>query len=129
MRSDRGASMSVLICVVVVALLVMAGLVIDGGAQTAAARRANAVAAEAARAGADASATQRIAGQDGRAAARRAAQAVLSAHPELTGSVSIDVSETLTVRTSASVPTVFLQLIGISRLDADGEATAQLRRG
>lgn len=125
---ERGAAFSVLVVVALLALLLMTGLVVDGGAQLAAQRQAQAVAAQAARAGSDASAAARLAGRDGSQAAGRAARQVLDAHPELRGQVLLGADGELRVATTIGVPTTFLSLIGIDRLDASGEAGARLIR-
>ena len=53
---QRGASMSVLVCLLVPTLLLCIGLAVDGAAKAAADRQAEAVAAQAARTGVDAAA-------------------------------------------------------------------------
>ncbi len=123
---DRGLSVSVLITVALAAFFAMCGLVIDGGAKVTAERRAEVVAAQAARAGTDASALQRLAGVDGSAAAVQAATAVLHRSAGLTGEVSLTDGR-LTVRTHTESSTVFLSLVGVDRMSADGSATAELR--
>lgn len=62
MRDQRGLSLSPFLVILLPALLVMIGLVVDGGAQAAAARHAERVAASAARAGSDAAAADRLSG-------------------------------------------------------------------
>ena len=62
---ERGLSVSVLVCLLVPVLLLCAGLAVDGAGQAAANRRAEAVAAQAARAGMDAAAPLSLAGRDG----------------------------------------------------------------
>lgn len=126
-RDQRGQSLSVLVAVVSVALLLVAGLVVDGGAQAALARRAEAAAALAARAAVDATATRRVAGVAISAAeAVAAARDVLRAYPELAGDIRV-VNEQVAVQTRGSVATVFVSLIGIDSLSASGSATADLR--
>lgn len=127
-RRDRGVSLSAFVMTVVVALLMMGGLVIDGGAQSNASRECQQVAAEAARAGQDAAALNRAAGVGtvDTHAIRAAALQVLADHPEVSHDVQID-GDTVVVRTSRSVPTTFLSLARIDSLDASGEARAVLR--
>lgn len=125
MRNQRGASLSPFIAVLLPALLVMIGLVIDGGAQAAAARRAEGVAAAAARAASDHTAAARLAGvHPDRAAAAAAGREVITA-AGLAGSVEID-QQSVRVTTKASTSTVLLSLIGIDALESRGSATAAL---
>lgn len=125
-RDQRGASLSVLVLLVVTALLLVAGLVVDGGAQSAAARRAEQAASEAARAAVDAGATARAAGQAASHATMTAAgHEVLDAR-DVEGTVSL-VAGRVRVETRTSTETIFLSLIGINGLRATGEAEAELR--
>ena len=127
MGNERGQSLSVFVTVVVVALLLVAGLVVDGGAQVDASRRAEGAAALAARAAADSTATARLAGQEvDRLTAVAAARQVLDAHPGIEGDVVVQ-GEQVQVTTRATTRTVLLNLIGIRELRATGSATAELR--
>ncbi len=129
MRDQRGQALSVFVAVAVLALLLVCGLVGDGGAQARSVRRAETAAALAARAAADATATARLAGVEPRLAdALHAAEQVLAGYPELTGEVLL-VGGAVQVRTQGSVNTVFLSLIGIESLAASGSATAELQAG
>lgn len=124
--NQRGVSLSSFFAVVVLALLLVAGLVVDGGAQAVAARRAELVASAAARAGADATAASRLAGEKTDvAAAVTAARQVLSASEDVTGDVEV-VASRIRVTTTSGADTVLLSLIGIPRLDAHGSAEAEL---
>ena len=126
-RDERGQALSVFVVVSVVALLLIAGLVVDGGRKTAADRRAELTAAAAARAAVDATAPQRQAGHRPDAGvALAAAQEVLAGEPDIQGSVSLAADGTVRVTTSTSVDTVLLSLIGITRLPGNGNAAAQL---
>jgi hypothetical protein len=126
MRDQRGLSMSSFVAVVVFALILVAGLVVDGGAQAVAARRAELVASSAARAAADETAAARLAGRRPDAgAAIAAAQRVLSASGDVTGDVRL-VAGRVEVRTTSSTEPVFLTLIGIRQLTARGSADADL---
>lgn len=128
MRDECGQALSTLVAVSVVGLLLMCGLVVDGGAQAEAGRRAQLAAALAARAAVDDTATARLAGttpQTGRAIA--VAHQVLAAHG-VEGEVRF-VAGRVEVQTSTRVNTVFLSLIGIDTLGAGGTATAELRDG
>lgn len=127
MRSERGQSLTVFVSVVVFALLLVAGLVIDGGAQSAANRRAQLTAAAAARAAADETAAARLAGtRPDVGAAVSAARRVLASDPTLDASVDLLNDGRIRVATSTRVDTILLSLIGISTLPARGEAEAQL---
>ncbi len=124
--NQRGVSLSSFFAVVVLALLLVAGLVVDGGAQALASRRAELLASAAARAGADATATSRLAGQaPDVAAAVAAAQRVLAADGEVSGEVKV-VAGRIRVTTTGAARTVFLSLIGIPRLEVRGSAEAEL---
>ena len=115
-RGERGGSQSILLLGVVVALVLSAGLVVDGGRKTAAARDAEAVAAGAARAGLNAGATGRLAGRANTTAAVSAARSFLAGAPErvricptparrtVAGDDPVDASPPATCRSSASTP-------------------------
>jgi hypothetical protein len=130
--SERG-SVTVFVSVAALALLLMAGLVVDGGAKVRAIQRADAVAAEAARAAGQAIVLPAaVVGDPPRAdlvASVRTAEGYLAAEG-VAGSVEVlDGGTQVRVRVHTSTPTVFLGLIGISSLNATGEATATLVRG
>lgn len=125
-KDERGQSVSAFVAVVVVALLIVAGLVVDGGAQAAATRRAEVAAAAAARAGTDAGAKARVAGQREDASSLRAATAALASHG-VTGAVEVRGDGTVVVRTEARVSTTFLLLIGVGELHASGYAESELQ--
>lgn len=125
-RNQRGMSLSSFVVLVIPALLIVAGLVVDGGAQAVAARRAELVASAAARAAADATATDRLAGRKpDSGAAIAAAQGVLTASGDVEGHVEL-VGGRVRVTTSSGADAVFLSLIGIQRLPAHGSAEAEL---
>lgn len=128
MRStERGMSLSPMLAVLTLALLVLMGLVIDGGAQLTAERRAERVAAAAARAGADEAATARLGGHEPDIAAVVAkARGVLASSPDVAGEVTLAAGR-VRVRTAASTDTILLSLIGVNRLEASGYAEADLR--
>lgn len=126
-RDERGQALSSLLAVVVMALFLVTGLVVDGGAKVAAARVAESAAAHAARAGVDAGAVSRASGAAlDLAAVRSGAQAVL-ADRGVQGSVAIEAG-VVRVSTRTSARTVFLSILGINELAATGEATASLER-
>lgn len=126
-RDERGQALSALVVGVVVTLLLVAGLVVDGGAKASAVRRAQAAAAQAARAAVDAGAASRSAGAAlDVQAVRSAGQAVL-AERGVTGEVDV-AGGVVTVRSTDSERTTFLSLLGIAEVAGTGEATAALER-
>ncbi len=128
MSDESGQSISALTAVVVFALFLVVGLVVDGGAQLTAAGRAESVAATAVRVAADASAAEQVGGGTGETAARRAAEEYLQGEDGVSGSVTMNADGTISVHTRVSVSTVFLSLVGITRLQAAGQATGGLHR-
>lgn len=124
---ERG-SISVFLAVLVPGLLLIIGLVVDGGAKVAATQRADAIAEEAARAGGQAlDVDAALAGQlrvDPDAAVT-AAQNYLNRNG-VQGTVTIVDGGTLRVSTTLTQPTTFLGLIGISTLTVHGSGTSAL---
>lgn len=108
-------------------LLVLVGLVVDGGGQLAAVRQAEAVAAQAARAGADAAIGSAVVGVNSDHQARTAAQDHLR-RAGVDGSVTVT-DGVVTVVTSIRHDTVFLGLIGIHGLTGEGRASARIVPG
>src|SRR5918992_3969950 len=125
---DRGA-VSVFAAIAALALLIAAGIAFDlGGAQIRAMQLADGYAEEAARTGGQAIAPGVVQGQSptlDRTAAVNAARSYLAA-AGVTGTVRIIGSRTLQVDTTVSRSTVFLPLIGIPRVQANGHATARI---
>lgn len=121
--NERGQSVSVFATVVFAAMIMTAGLVIDGGQKVAAASRAETAAAGAARAAANAGVTQTLSGGRPGDAALRAARAFLAGQPDVSGSASVS-NGVVTVHTRATEPTLFLSLIGIDTVSATGTARA-----
>lgn len=117
-----------MVLLVTVALGLMAGLVVDGGQQVTAMRRATAVAEQAARAASDAAAASALEGEPDLRMAAASASAVLAAEQEVAGSVTILPGRRIRVDTRAQRPTVFLSVIGIGSVHADASATADLVR-
>jgi len=134
-RKDRSfdgdeGSVSIFVVIAAVAVLLVLGLVADGGARVRAVQRADALAAEAARAGgqiidaptAVGGGTVRV----DRQGALEAAQAYLAAAGQ-SGDVAIsDDARSLEVTVTITRPTVFLSLIGITTTSATGHATVTL---
>jgi Flp pilus assembly protein TadG len=127
---DRG-SLTLMLAVLFIALLALAGLVIDGGAKLDAASNAAAVAQEAARAGAGQ--VDRPTAYSGgtfvvdQAAARSAALAYLAA-AGYQGTVAT-ARRTMQVTVTVVVPTKMLSLIGINSFTVSESATATLVSG
>ncbi|WP_425309273.1 pilus assembly protein TadG-related protein [Ammonicoccus fulvus] len=126
-ESERGMSLSVLVLLWVFAILVVAGLVVDGGQKVTAARRAESAAAGAARAAADAGATARLAGQTDPGASLLAARRYLAGTPHVTGRASL-VGGVVRVETESANPTIFLSLLGIGEVRSAAAAEADLVR-
>jgi hypothetical protein len=122
-RSDTGSGgMSLMMLVCAVALLMILGLVVDGGAKARALDHAGAIASEAARAAAATYRPGDVAIDP--AAADQAAQDYLTA-AGATGSVTVtglDVSATATLKQA----TVFLPLVGIDAFTVTGAGQAQV---
>ena len=123
---ERGGSWSILVLLLVVSFTLGAGLVVDGNRKAGAVRVAMAAAADAARAGADASATSRLAGRADTGAAVTAARAYLRSVPDVSGSVQVLPGGRLRVEASQTVATRYVSLIGIDSLTGRGEAEADL---
>lgn len=130
--NDRG-SITLLVLMFVIALLAAAGLVVDGGTKLRAARQADAVAEEAARAGAGQIDRSRAYAHGGRfvidrQTATNAARSylVLSGN---SGAVRATGAQTITVTVTISRPTIFLSAIGIDHVQVTKTATADLVQG
>lgn len=128
--AERG-SISLFAAVAALAVFLVIGLVVDGGAKIHALQHAHAVAREAARAGGQAvTGPQVVLGQDAAVdpyAARAAAQAYLSA-AGLPGTVTVTGGTRLHVQTTATYDPVFLSMIGIGTQQVSGSAEARLVR-
>ena len=130
--NERG-SLTLFAVVLAFGLLTMVGLVIDGGAKLTAQRRANHLAEQAARAGAQALDVAAL--RDGRAVldpspARAATADYLAAagHPRQHYRVAVG-SETITVTVTDRQPTAVLGLVGVHHLDITGRGQARLLVG
>jgi len=126
-RDARGLSMSVFVCIAVLAILLAGGLAVDGAAQAHARRTCETAAAQIARIGADASASTRIEDRDPAQIGRQAAlEAASRLYPQLQIDVSTTAGGELVVHASTTTDTILLTLIGIAHLSASGSATADL---
>ncbi len=128
MSRRDGGSISLTLVVMVTALLVAVGLVVDGGAKLRAVQQATAVAGEAARA-----ATQQVnvaqvqtagTARLNAAAARRAVRETL-AEAGVDGTVTVATGQ-VSVTATVTRPTVFLSLLGVGSVTGTGAATADL---
>jgi Flp pilus assembly protein TadG len=129
---DRG-SLTLMLAVLFVALLALAGVVIDGGAKLTAAENAAAIAQEAARAGAglvnEATAHQNgsfVVDQDQAVAAADAYLSGAGYNGRATAGPGVD---EIQVMVRVSQPTKVLSIIGIDTIRATGRATANLVSG
>jgi len=123
-RNERG-SLTAFTAVMAVALLALAGLVIDGGSAIASQRHANDVAEQAARAGADALSVDAL--REGSItvnprAAITAAQAYLVAS-RMAGTVAVT-GNVVTVDVTGQWKTVLLGIVGIGVLHIAAQASA-----
>lgn len=128
-RQDQGA-VTVFLAIAAVGLLVMAGLVVDGGGKVRAVQRADRVAAEAARAAGQAvDLTSALRGDsirvDRRGAIAAAQEYLRVAGADGDAAVSRD-GRAIVVTTRATAPTVFLGLIGVPALEVVGRAEVSL---
>lgn len=133
-RDEHGQAISVMAIGVVAMLIMIAGLVIDGGQKAAAISRAESAAAGAARAAANAGAggtlgmggDRAVATGQAKAAARNYLQGTaIGSGPKVTGTVTIDETD-VHVHTTVTVTTIFLSLVGYDSLSATGDATARV---
>lgn len=131
MKSDEAGTVTAFVTVFMVALLVVAGLVVDGGNTLAARRRALNVAESAARAGAqglDEDAARIGAGVrlSPTAARGRAEDYLASAgHP---GTVSVD-GDTVVVEVTIKQPLLILGIAGLGEMTVTGRGSARGVRG
>jgi len=131
LRTDDRGSVAVFTAVIGVVLLVIIGLVVDGGGQIRNLQRADTAAQEAGRAGGQAVNPAALARGDGGrvdpAAAATAARSYLQA-AGVQGTVTVAGPTTLQITTTTSYNTLFLGLIGIGSLPASGGSQVRLVR-
>ena len=127
-KDQRGASMSVFACGAVMALLILAGLLVDGAAQMSARQRAVDATAQVARFATDAAAPYLVDGQDGTGPALAAAQAAAARYSDLTFTITMKGADVISIEATTTVETTFLQLIGVPTLRASGTSEAILHR-
>ena len=123
-------SMTIFFAITVLGLLLLVGLIVDGGAKLRATQRADAVAAETARAAGQVLDLPAAVAGEGASVDVVGAVAAASAYLDaagLTGSIQIADDRThLAVTTTAESPTVFLGLIGVPTVTVTGHAEVQL---
>ena len=125
--------MTLFLVISVVGLLTLVGLVVDGGTKVRAVQRADALAAEAGRAGGQAinvpaAVTGEVPTVDVRAA-MAAAQRYLTENG-VQGVVTVtDAGRTLDVEVTSTSQTIFLGLIGVNSMTVQGHARVTLVRG
>jgi Flp pilus assembly protein TadG len=131
-RDDHG-SVTLAVVILAIGLLLLVGLIADGGAKVRAIRRADSLASEAARAGGQAIDLPTVMA-GGRpvadpAVARRAALAYLSSNHAIGTASVTEGGRQVRVDVRVTSPTVFLGLAGIDHLTVHGHATATLVHG
>lgn len=130
MTGDRGR-VSVFLAIALVGVLILIGMVADGGARLRAMQRADNIAAEAARAaGQGIDGSEAIPGGEKRLLpelASRAAQEYLAAAGVPGTAVVTDGGQEVVVEVRITEDTAMLSLIGINTINVTGRATAVLR--
>ncbi|WP_353952492.1 pilus assembly protein TadG-related protein [Knoellia sp. S7-12] len=113
------------------AMIVVVGLAVDLGGQVQAQQRARSLAAQAARTGGQqlqpGPAIRGEAAAADRTRAVQAARAYLAA-TDVTGTVEVSGSDTITVTTTDTYATTFLGIIGLNTLTVTGNAQARITR-
>ena len=130
-RDDRG-SLTLFALVLALGLLSMTGLVVDGGANLTAQRRANHLAEQAARAGAQAVDIGALRAGGSPALAARAATSTAHAYLAAAGPPAGQVvvhGDSIEVTITRSQHTAILGLLGIDQLTVTGHGSAQLLIG
>ncbi|WP_210767507.1 MULTISPECIES: pilus assembly protein TadG-related protein [Cellulomonas] len=121
------------VAISVLGLLLLIGLVADGGAKLRATQRADSIAAEAARAGGQALDLPGAIAGSGVRVDRSIAVAAATTYLRQSGrdgTVTVSDDRTrLVVTVTATAPTAFLSLIGITNLTVTGHAEASLIEG
>ncbi len=121
-EDGSGGGMSLVLLLCAVALLVVLGLVVDGGAKAQALDRANRIAMEAAAAGAQAVTTG--GGEVNAAAADAAVQNYLTAEG-VSGEAQIQANR-VDVNVTLTTPTKMLSMVGIDEITVTGDGYANV---
>jgi Flp pilus assembly protein TadG len=127
--SERG-SLTLPIIILVTALMMAIGLVVDGSGKIQAGERANQIASSAARAAASSLTGDIVVGSGIRLDATTAQNTALAyiAAADVAGTAAVT-GDTITVTVTDDYTTVFLRAIGITTLTGSGTAQAQLFDG
>lgn len=128
-RNNERGSVTLWAVIIITAVLVIMGLVVDGGAQLRAGQRADQVAREAARAAGQAISGDPVLGRPGMvdvSRGRQAATQYLSASG-VAGDISVD-GATITVTTSVVFTPVMLSAFGINSVTVRGSAVAEAKQ-
>ncbi len=134
LRRDDG-TLTLFTVIVVIGLLAAVAFITDAGQKLAAASQAEAIAQQAARAGAAEVNTSAAYAHGGTftvdpAQAAAAARSYLAANGQTgTGTVTVTGNQTVTVTVTVTKPAVFGGIIGLSRLSATQSASANLVQG
>ena len=127
-RNERG-SVTLWAVIITTAVLMIVGLVVDGGAQLRATQRADQVAREAARAAGQAISGDPILGRPGLvdvSRGRQAAAAYLGA-AGVTGDIAVN-GATITITAQVRYTPVFLTAIGVGTVTVTGTAQAEAKQ-
>lgn len=125
-RDERGGGSGVMLILgTILAVLMVAGLVVDGGRKVSASADATAIAGQAARAAANAAATTQIAGGGINTSAAIAAANTYFAQAGISGTITI-ANNQVTARVTETKPTIFLSMVGVSQVTGTGTAVANL---
>lgn len=128
-RDERGSgSNSVLVLLLIPIVVLLLGLIVDGGRHVQATARAEATADQAGRAGLDSAAASALAGRRHTTDAVLAARTLLAGDPEVDGSVQLLPGGLLQVTTASSEPALFLNVLGVRTLTGHGSTTVDLVR-
>ena len=128
----EAGSVTVFAAITMLGILILCGLVVDGGAKLRAAQQADRVATEAARAAGQAIDPAALAGGETRVDRQGAVDAATAflAASQTNGTATVTPDGTgVDVVVTATTPTVFLSLIGVSTLTVTGHGRATLVHG
>jgi len=128
----EAGSVTVFFAITVLGILILCGLVVDGGAKLRAVQHADRIATEAARAAGQAADPAALAGGEARVDRQAAVDAATAflATAGATGTATVPADGTVVeVTVTTTAPTVFLGLIGIPAFTVTGHGRATLVHG
>ena len=128
-RRDERGSVTLWAVIITTAVLMIVGLVVDGGAQLRATQRADQIAREAARAAGQALSGDPVLGRPGLidvSRGRQAATDYLNA-ADVTGDITVN-GATITVTTHVRYTPIILTAIGVDTVTATGTAQAEAKQ-